>query len=206
MACFIMKALTPDGDWVEFTLNDMPLLFSDNLFVLTKRNNSPHLLYNTIRRGDPETNLYEGDVIEMDGTEWLVCYERGFYIINKDYNIRHFTNLNEFYVQGTCTEHSIDIPATFKNKHLFRYGESLFTLKDIVGSYNDKLILRFAKEPVSVEDVDQECCCTYKKTKLFFNDVIEDSRVVLYKGRVALHKNNTYVDVVTGGIIDGCNT
>ena len=65
------------------------------------RENSPILDLNNIRRGDPETGLYEGDVIEHDGDLWLICYERGFYAINQAYVIKYFENIDSFEYKGT---------------------------------------------------------------------------------------------------------
>lgn len=206
MACFIMKARTLNGDWVEFGLEDMPLLFSEDLLALTSRNNSPHLVYNTIRRGDPETGLFEGDVIEMHNDRWLVCYERGFYIINSDYIIKHFCNMSNWYRIGTCDDIDIGVPITFKNKHIFKYADNLFTIKDIVGSYNGKVILRFAKAPVDINDINQECCCTYNKSKLYFNDIVDNCKVELHGGRITIKTDDGFKDLVTGGIINGSYT
>ena len=205
MTYYTMKALTPDDDWYAFTLADIPVPISDNTFVLITKPNTPHLRMDTIRRGDSAMGLYEGDVIEMDGCKWLVCYERGFYVINEDYVSKHFSSITDYRFVGTIPEVHINVPIRFKERLSFKYGEDVFALRDIVGAYNGKAILRRLNEPIDASLLMQECCCTYEGKKLFLGDHIDGGVIELIGGRIVLHKDDTFTDVVTGGTVYGCN-
>ncbi len=86
---FQMKARTTKGDWYEFSIHNVPVHISPKEIVLLDVPNSPILNSSLVRRGDKESGLFEGDVIEYEGQRWLVCYERGFYAINEDCVIQY---------------------------------------------------------------------------------------------------------------------
>lgn len=206
MNCYTMKALTPNKEWRSFTLKDLPTLFTATEFALLAKPKSPKLLVNTIRRGDIESGLYEGDVVEADGCKWLICYERGFYAINEDYVIKYLNTLNNPKFLGTNLDIDIGIPISFRSKNLFKYKDVIFRLQDIVGAYNGKMLLRFAKEPVDPDDIQQECCITYNNVRVYLGDVFDGKKIELHGGRITLCDSETMIDITTGGEVNGDNT
>ena len=203
MNYYIMKALTHNGSWFEFTMSDLPTLFNSTEFVLLGRKNTPKLYLKSIRRGDVDTGLYEGDVVSMDGCEWLICYERGFYAINADYVVKYLYDLIDYKFLGTCETIKSPAPINFREKHLFMYRDTIFRLNDIVGAYEGKLLLRSVSKPVDVQDIKQECCLSYKGSRLYIGSVLEDGIIEVHYGRVCLNKNGILTDVVTGGELNG---
>lgn len=203
MHYYIMKALTHDKCWFEFTMHDLPTMFSATEFVLLGRPNTPRLYINSIRRGDVESNLYEGDIIKMDGTQWLICYERGFYAINASYVVRNLYTLKDYELLGTCSDMKSPVPINFRTKYLFMYGDTIFRLHDIVGAYDGKLLLRCISNPVAVDDIRQECCVAYAGNRVYLGDCIEGGIVELHGGRITLNRNNEITDLITGGSLDG---
>lgn len=204
MACYIMKALTLNREWFQFEMSDLPTTFNTSEFVLLDKPNTPRLLLKTIRRGDRDTMLFEGDIIRMNNCNWLVCYERGFYVINSDYVVRYLNSLSEYEVIGDTLTHTSPVPINFREKHLFKYKDTIFRLNDITGAYGGKLLLRSVSGPVSVEDVNQECCLTHNGSRVFLGDKIGKSTVVLKYGRVVLKEKgkNIYRDIATGGVLE----
>lgn len=204
MRYFMMKALTRDGDWYSFTLHDIPTTFNDEEFVLLNKPGSPRLQLKSIKRGDPETGLFEGDIISMNGYLWVVCYERGFYAINEDYVTQHLYLLKDYTLIGDYFTRGFPVSINTRNKHLFKYNNVIFRVEDIVGAYKaDSIILRTCKLPVPVCDIQQESCMTLKGKRLFLGDTYEGATVELYGGRIAVCKNGEYIDVATGGILNG---
>ena len=203
MACYIMKALTHDKSWFEFTMEDLPMLHTTDEFVLLGKPNSPIMYANSIRRGDYESRLYEGDVIEMDGHNWVICYERGFYAINHDYVVRYLYQLSDYKFIGTCSEIETGIPINFRTRHLFTYKHSIFRLDGITGAYKGKLILRSISGLVNAEDIRQECCIKYKDSRVYLGDTIDGGVVELHGGRVTLNKGGKLIDMATGGELNG---
>jgi hypothetical protein len=184
-------------------MEDIPTPFNTKEFALLRRPNTPRLLIDSIRRGDEESGLFEGDIISMNGEDWLICYERGFYAINKDYIIRYLYTLSDYKYLGTCFDIKSPIPINFRSRHRFIYKDLIFRINDIVGAYDDKLLLRPVSKPVNVAEVHQECCITYNKQRIYLNDSIDDGIVELHGGRVTLNKDNNLIDLATGGSLDG---
>ena len=201
MSCFAMTALSLSGQWTPFEIEDVPVTFTEDEFALLKRPGSPRLLLKTIRRGERETGLYEGDIIEADGDRWLVCYERGFYAINTDYVIKYLNQFDSFKLLGTLHDTSFPIPMTERAKHLFRYKDYIFRINDIIGVYLDGMILRCVSKQIPFDEIHQECCITYNKERVYLDDVFDKGKVCLYHGRVAFEKDGTYTDLATGGIL-----
>lgn len=204
MNCFIMKALDKQGKWYEFTMKDLPTLFSNNYFVLMNKPNSPILDYSTIRRGDKATNLYEGDVIKIENTLWYICYERGFYAINIDYEIKYLYQLGDYEFVGTSMEVDAEVPINFRNKHLFMYKDKIFRFNDIIGAVDGKLLLRAISEPIHPENIRQEFGISNEGSRVYWGDKINGHKVFLHYGRICIRKDKEYIDLVTGGKIDGC--
>lgn len=204
MNCFIMKTRTLINQWYEFTMADVPTLQTNDYFVLMNKPDSPILQIDSIMRGDSETGLYEGDVIHAEGRDWLICYERGFRAIDRDYVIRYLYTFSKFETIGRHDE----IPGlpfvTFKKRFHFKYAGRVFRLEDIAGAYEGRLILRNQSKPVAVEDVQQDCGTKQGGRLLYLGDKIGEATVQLCGGRIAVcTESGNFIDVVTGGVLDG---
>lgn len=201
MHCYTMRARTKFNTWLEFTLGDLPVFFNSCEFALVGRPNAPILDIDSIQRGDEVSGLYEGDILKYDDCLWVVCYERGFYAINSAYTVRYLSDLEDYEVVGNCNTIPPPVPVTFKRKHLFKYKGNIFRLDDIVGAYNGHLLLRTIKEPVDPAEVQQECCLSYKNSRVFLGDIINNASVELVRGRVSITHDNITTDIATGGVI-----
>lgn len=196
MNCFTLKSILADGRQVIFTLKDLPVAIDNSHFILMNRKNSPILDLHSIRRGDPESGLFEGDVVVHNGDKWLVCYERGFYVINSAYIIKHFKDIPGYEYIGLRENLNIDILIKLKRTHMFRYKTVTFYLQDIRAAVNNKLILSMFTDPISPDDICQECSFTYEKHKVFLGDRVGNDVIHLEKGRlVACGKDLTVKEV-----------
>lgn len=198
MNYFIMKTLTTNGDWFTFSMEDLPVLLDDEHFALFGQSKSPWLRIDSIRRGDPEYGLYEGEVLSMDGENWLVCYERGFYVISESYVIRYLDDLSDYQVIGNVPNIKINVPVSFRANHLFKVKDNIFRIQDVVGAFNGKLLLRPVNTPVDVTDVQQECCATYEGKRVYLGDILDGAELKLYHGRLARMTNAGAIDITTG--------
>ena len=195
-----MKALTLNDTWYPFTVEDVPTRFNTTEFALLKCPSSPRLQLKSIRRGDPFTKLCEGDIIEWKGDQWLVCYERGFYVINESYVTQTLDKLDDYKLVGDCFSSEFPIPILKRNKCLFKYKDTVFRLEDIVGAYgDDSLILRCLSKPIPISEVQQDAGIMLNKQRLYFGDETENGILDLYKGRVVFRKEDKYFDAITGG-------
>ncbi len=184
MNCFMLKAISTDNSWVTFYINDIPTPISEDRFVLLRRPNSPILMLDGIRRGDPKYGLFEGDIIEYQSTQYLICYERGFYAINRDYVVRLFDELNGFKLLGTVNDMEIDIPISFKKTLLFKYKHTVFKINDIIGESNGGLLINSLAEPINPDLVRQDCCIVCNKQRMYLGDNIHGNPIELIDGRL----------------------
>lgn len=195
-----MKALTLDGAWFPFTMQDVPTRFNTSEFALMQRPNTPRLLLENIRRGDEFSGTYEGDIIHAEGQKWMVCYERGFYAINEDHVTRHLHTFESFEIVDNCFNSEFPIPILMRSKHLFKYDDTVFRFEDIIGSYDaTHIILRSCSAPVPSDKIQQDCGISIDGVRAYLGDVFKGRRVCLYKGRIAFAESNSFVDVTTGG-------
>lgn len=203
--CFTMKArTTSDNSWYWFTIDKVPTPVRDGQIVLLTAPNSPILRPDTLRRCSDVDNLGEGDVLQINGERYVICYERGFYAISENYRCLSMCDLGNYKVLGDYTELDFPISVALRNKVLYKYKDSVFRLKDICGLYDTGIVVRGMKLPVPIEEIHQECCITYKGQRVFLGDVFDEGTVVLHNGRVCLNKGNNFVDITTGGKSDGC--
>lgn len=186
MNCFMLKAISTDHKWIEFSISDIPTPISDSQFVLLKRPNSPILNIEGIRRGDPETGLFEGDIIERGSVLYLICYERGFYAINGDYVVCLFNELGDYTVVGDTSSMEIDIPISYKKTLLFKYKNTIFKINDIVGSSKGGILINSIAEVIKPELVRQDCCFLYKKQRMYLGDTIEGFPLQLVGGQLKI--------------------
>lgn len=203
---FMLRALTLSGEWHSFTIRDLPTLYTKEEFVTLGINGSPRLKVHPILRGDFESGLYEGDVIQMDGEKWLVCYERGFYAISQSYVVRYLYTLHDYVLLGTCYEIDCGIVSSFREKHIFKYNGNHFRLNDIYGCHDNKLIVRDIQTPINPEDVQQEACMTYQKRRVFLGDDVDIGRVKCKGGRLTVEYNGEIIDITTGGVLSDYNS
>lgn len=204
MHYFMMKALTHDNVWYKFSMLDVPTTFNEDEFVLLNKPGSPIMQLKSIKRGDPETGLFEGDIITMEGCEWVICYERGFYAINADYVTRHLYQLSDYKITGDYFTDGFPVSINTRNKHLFKYKNIIFRIEDIIGSYKTgTIILRTCKHPVPISDIKQESCMSFNNKRLFLGDYIQGKPVELIGGRIAVRNLDGVLDVSTGGNLNG---
>ena len=198
MNYFIMKTLTTNGDWFPFSMSDLPVLLNEECFVLFGCANSPWLRIDSIRRGDPETGLYEGEVIQMDGCNWVICYERGFYAINEDYISKHLNTLRDYTVLGDAPNVPIEMSVSSRANHLFKIDDTIFRIQDIVGAFDGKLLLRSLKEPIDTDKIQQECCATYKGKRVYLGDMLDGCPLELVNGRLVRKTPDGVIDITSG--------
>lgn len=207
MPSFIMKARThSNAGWYVFSIEEIPVLMKPNLFSLMLVPNSPLLRLDTIRRGDRDTMLFEGEVVIADDVEWLICYERGFYAINKEYVVRKLGDLKGGRKVGDIGfGYDFPVSLSIKQKLLFKYNNTVFRIESICGCYENKLLLRSAKKPIEPAQIKQDCGCEYNKEHLYLGDDTIYGTVTLSYGILGFLSNGTFTSVESLRKNDGCN-
>ena len=202
---FQLKARTTDGGWYEFNVCNIPVHIDEDRLVLLDIPNSPIIDSSIILRGDSESGLYEGDVILYEGERWLVCYERGFYIINENYTMAYLYTLQKpFTVLGVAGfEVEFPIPYKKRKRHLFKYARNIFYTTQIVTKEDNCMIIRTKRARIPLDKVQQECCMSYEGKKLFLGDTVMSEPVCLRGGRICISTDAGQLDLATGGMLDG---
>ena len=185
-----MKADTTSGSSYTFSILDIPVYLSNTEFILIKKDNSPILLGNTIRIGDEESGLYVNDIVKKNGVEYLISYERGFYGISRDYVRCYLSDLSDCKYVGTYDTMDFDIPVQKKKRIRFKYKTTIFTLHDIIGCFENKLLLRLDKTPVDPKLCQQEVGIYYKGKRLYLGDKTDQGTIIMQDGRIYAQSKN----------------
>ena len=207
MLSFIMKARTVSNvGWYTFSIEDIPVLVHENSLSLMRIPNSPLLCLNTVRKGDRDTMFFEGEIVQHNGVEWLICYERGFYAINKDYVVCKLEDLEGATKIGDYgIDYEFPISLSIKQKLLFKYKNTIFRIESICGSYQGNILLRSSEKPINPSLIKQDCGCMYNKEHLYLGDVTTAGTVSLENGILGFIKDNVFTSVESMRKQDGCN-
>lgn len=200
---FVMRAPTVSGDWYNFTVGDCPILLTDNTFILVGKPNSP-VMYCDVYRGEEESGLFEGDVVYCDDTSWLVCYDRGFYAINKDYAVRYLYTMHDFRVIGV-SGHDVDFPVPYSRRlhHKFSYKDVVFNLWDFKSCEKDGIHIRRYAKALAAEDIHQEAGVRINNRKAYLGYKYNGNILVMRGGRLVYEDDTDFIDIATGGKLDG---
>lgn len=192
-----MKARThSDAGWYVFSIEEIPVLVKPNLLSLMRVPNSPLLKLDTVRRGDRDTMFFEGEIVLHEGTEWLICYERGFYAINRDYVVRKLGDISGATKLGDVGfDIKFPVSLSIKQKLLFKYNNTIFRIESICGCFDNKLLLRSAKRPLDPKSVKQDCGCEFNKEHLYLGDSTDYGEVTLAYGVLGFTKEGTFTSI-----------
>lgn len=207
MTNFIMTALTVDGNnWVPYSILDAPVCVEPNILSLMNLPGSPLLLLDTTRRGDRDTNLFEGDIIEKDNEPWMICYERGFYAINGTYCVRPITDFISCAKLGVVDfDCDFPVPLNIKRRLLFKSGTRIFRIEGVNGFYEGKLIINPIAQMVSPENVHQDCGCSLGSQRLYLGDKTEYGTVVCEYGVIGFKNGSQFTSLQKVRDLDGCS-
>lgn len=201
---FQLKARTLENYWQTFSIANTPVEIAEGMAVLLSKPNSPIILSKDIRRGEWEYNLFEGDIVESEDTRYLICYERGFYAIDENYTIKNLYQLKDPKVLGV-KGYELDFPVHIKlvKTHMFKCFDIKFYIRQITRTEGDCIVLKAKGQAVPIQLVQQECCLSYEKQRIYLGDFIEDKKVEMHGGRICIETDAGYLDLATGGILDG---
>lgn len=200
---FLLRAPTVDGKWQSFYISDCPCMISEKHFCLLGKPGSA-IMYRDVYRGDDEYNLFDGDVIFMEGREWLICYERGFYAINTSNEKKFLYELKDYKyvgVQGFDTE--IAVATTHKKNHLFCAPKIVFSLWGLSDIQDGMLYTPMGSKPIAICDVHQECCASYNGVKMYLGLTYGSHIAEMHGGRLTYREGDKYIDFITGGELIG---
>ena len=119
----ILKNYSSNKYWWNFSIEDCPALIYIDTFILTGVEGSPLLLFDTIVRGDKDSNIYEGDIAVNKYTEeveGIVVYDNGFFVQKDNRSDKKVIDLNHIYLKKGNLE-SIGVLLSFYNRTPIRF-------------------------------------------------------------------------------------
>lgn len=205
MVSYSFKALSLNKkELVSFTLEDGPILQDAKSFALINRPGSPILRYNTIMKGCDIPRVYEGDIIEYHGKEYIIHNEIGFCAISLDGERIYLDDLDEIkVVNNMYFQNKFKV---FSKKCTFKYvektekrflgGEREFGFRSIMGGIAGKpLISIYGAKLSDASDIRMFTGIRYKGKRIYFGDEIEGSIVYMERGRVKMKVNGLEYDL-----------
>lgn len=207
MKSFLLRARTVvnDSKWFNFTLADIPTKYDTEHIALLNNIGSPLLQLDTVVRGENNTKLYEGDIIEDEGMRYVICYERGFYAITEDYIAKNLYQLKEPKVVGDYWIDGFPIQIRVRKKQMYKYKDINFKITDIIAHWGNKIIIRAHKDPIDPVECRQECCLSYDNKKVYMGDMIKNHEVENVFGRICYKDDVGYYDLGFGGYLNDYN-
>lgn len=167
----IKKKYQGKNIWYLFSLKDCPALLWDDAFFLAGKPSSPVMLLNTIVRGHPTMDLFEGDYVYDNRTKeflGIVVYDNGFYLQKDNSEFKKVIPTEHIYVRKGDAN-SIEILNTFKRTPIyFKYSGMMFKISDLVSVNGSILnIIVFKKHyNINVNNV---------RELLYYDEVNEES-------------------------------
>lgn len=149
----IRKNSYQDNRWYLFKLKDCPALLWEDTFFLAGKAITPIMRYDTIVRGHPTLNIFEGDIICDKGSNeelGIVVFNNGFFMQKNNSSIKKPIPQGHIYVSKGDTK-SIEILKSFERTPIkFKYHNMEFDFSDLVKVEGDALTIMLAGKTQSV--------------------------------------------------------
>ncbi|MDR1523223.1 MAG: hypothetical protein LBS29_04665 [Endomicrobium sp.] len=182
---FRAQAIT--GEYVIFTLGDIPVRITPDAFILAAKPNSLILKLNTIVCGADMLDLFEGDVVRIKDNLYTVRYMRGFSLIRNDRFVLYYNQLNDF----TIVKRN-----SFKKYNVvFKINKDYFTFSDIIGVKDGYLLTANIKTPIDILSVQQDTRTSINKKRLYFGNDYNENVLFMKYGRIVVEVKNGVYDV-----------
>lgn len=177
---------------VDFTLQDGPCPVSEEHFVLTERPGSPILRYSEISRGSDIPNLFEDDIVtDETGEEFIVFYNRG--VMCKSLSTGKLQMLpRNFKIVGNIYKRGIEKESKIKQQK-YKHGNNLFSLQNIYGIMNGKLLVNVDGTVVDPAEVQEYTGLRATDRERLY---LGDRNVYLKDGRVSVKVDGKDVDII----------
>lgn len=198
-----LRARTVSGELYTFTMSNIPLRIDSKTFVLAKIPNSPILKWNTIQRGLDIPDIFEGDILEIEGKLYLLGYERGFNLVAEDCvsGYDYLYNHKDYKVVGNI--YTMKFPKQLKavKRLTFKYENRIVPINLITGYYQDNPIATGVSHYVDMDRLQQSAGISINNQKIFFGDMLNGCPVELYMGRVVIKYRSNYLDLANNTVI-----
>lgn len=146
--------------WYSFSLRDCPVFLWNDSFILSNKPNTPILVYNTIVRGHPTIDMFEGDRVYDNETNeelGIIVYHNGFFIQKESSSFKKHISLGHIYIRRGDKD-SIKLLQTFNRTPIkFKYDSLVFDIEGMVFLEGDilHLIIKSKNQKVNIKYVTE---------------------------------------------------
>lgn len=181
----VKKNLSDSLKWYLFQLKDCPALLWDDTFFLAGKPKTPIMVLDTIVRGHPTLNYFEGDrILDKNTNEELgiVVYNNGFYLQNPQSSIRKNIPERHIYVCKGDKKSLEDLNKFERTPISFKYLNTIFDFGDLVAIDRDVLSVIILNKPqkINVNGVSELLYYDKDKNyKIYEGDIVNGIFVTL---------------------------
>lgn len=190
-----LRGITPYGQVYYFVPGDIPVRVYEDRFILARNPEVPAMLVNTVCRVMDHMDVGEGDVVEIDGTNYTVSYVKGFILTSESGVIIPSNRIETCGIISVC-----DTPCT---KLQFRAGGVTFRIQAFLGCYGNKAVISHVPKLCDIDEIRIGAGFVYQKQKVFYGDTVEGYEVVMWHGRPCLATEQGYVELPTKQLLKG---
>ena len=186
---------------VGFTVADIPLVINNDSFVLLNRQFSPILRLDTVVLGS-DVGVYQNDVLSCEGELWYVIFDEGF--VASTYDKTHRKYLYEFNTLNVVREMTKEEREHFgvkPRRMRFKCDSKVFTLEDIIGKYQSKIIVSPISYAFPADDVYQDTHVHIRLGRSYFGELYKGRKLIMCYGRVCVQNEFGVYDIVEGKYI-----
>lgn len=199
----LLRAINTKDELVNFDLSDCPVQVTDGLYALAAIPNSPLLVSQTITRGDPETSIFEGDIVYEDG-EYVgyIIYKQGFKIQKDDGTLKDLELNSHIKVEiGNIDSMRKVCNNSNRDYILLSYHDKVISMNLFLYKMQNGRIAVIGKSYTDGRSIDPKKLkhytgCEIDGRKLFYGDIFEGKTLVLKDFKPYFYKDGEYEEVI----------
>lgn len=138
MRSYPLRATSVCGKYLySFSLEDAPIPLDNETFVLSNVPNSPILLYNSILKGCDVEDFFAGDIVRVNGKDYLLSYHRGLVgkSLDEEADLLYLDDIGNFDMVSNIYNRKVDMLSRqlsfpYKWKDTTFYLEKIYGMKD----------------------------------------------------------------------------
>lgn len=182
-----MRTQTLSGELYAFTVQEVPVIVGEDTLVLLNRNFSPILKLSTLRLGS-DVGVYVGDVLQGEGgSEWAVMFDFGFTAVNLQSRKRRMLyEFDELIVTRQLSLEEERLAGVEPTKFKFKFQGLVFMLADIVGVYQNRLLVQRVRERVNLDEIQQHAGFTLDGKRMYYGDLYKGHPTFMCYGRCCI--------------------
>jgi hypothetical protein len=190
----LLRGFAIDGEAINFSLNDAPIVLTDTLLVLSAVPESKQIRIDSVVRGDEGLGVFEGDELVNEGGEVVstIYYAKGFVAQDIDIPLKKLLSDGHIKVRtGTIDSVRRITCLSDRSDIVFGYNKKIIFFRSILAKLDGHLCFVDDQRRVSASDVSfYSGWKTDKGENIFYGDFYRGGTVVMRDGCPKIEKLN----------------